>query len=106
MEEPLEEEDLDAPPENMLGSMESMEIAFASTPQYDISYEELQKHFDKPLAQVARIFNVCTTFFKVNSPRAFSPDLMDGSYRKCAVTMESNGGPSARSHTFPPGPGR
>merc|ERR1711907_534883 len=54
---------LSAPGEDM--PMESdMSVVPASSPQYDISYEDLQKHFDKPLAQVARIFNVCTTFFK------------------------------------------
>lgn len=33
-------------------------------PTYDISYQDLQRHFDEPLADVARKFNVCTTFFK------------------------------------------
>merc|ERR1711957_884881 len=28
------------------------------------SYEDLEKHFDQPLVEVARKFDVCTTFFK------------------------------------------
>merc|ERR1711865_299528 len=31
---------------------------------YRISYEDLEKHFDQPLVDVARKFDVCTTFFK------------------------------------------
>lgn len=31
---------------------------------YRISYEDLEKHFDQPLVEVARKFDVCTTFFK------------------------------------------
>jgi len=31
---------------------------------YQISYEDLEKHFDQPLVEVARKFDVCTTFFK------------------------------------------
>ena len=33
---------------------------------YRISYEDLEKHFDQPLVEVARKFDVCTTFFKVH----------------------------------------
>jgi len=49
--------------------MESGPIPSASpgTPRghsFPISYEDLQKHFDQPLADVARKFDVCTTFFK------------------------------------------
>lgn len=44
-----------------------MPSASPGTPRghsFPISYEDLQKHFDQPLADVARKFDVCTTFFK------------------------------------------
>ena len=43
---------------------------------FPISYEDLQKHFDQPLADVARKFDVCTTFFKVASSLSASHSLL------------------------------
>lgn len=45
----------------MMLSANRSENRGASVP---ISFVELQAHFDQPLAQVARKFDVCTTFFK------------------------------------------
>eukprot|EP00658_Telonema_sp_P-2_P054147 TRINITY_DN430_c0_g1_i1.p1 TRINITY_DN430_c0_g1~~TRINITY_DN430_c0_g1_i1.p1 ORF type:complete len:210 (-),score=27.86 TRINITY_DN430_c0_g1_i1:487-1116(-) len=39
-------------------------ILITRGPSSGISFQDLQAHFDQPLSDVARKFNVCTTFFK------------------------------------------
>merc|ERR1712216_36922 len=48
----------------MNGSLALSKRGVESGPTFSISYTDLQRHFDQPLATVARKFGVCTTFFK------------------------------------------
>ena len=41
-------------------------ISPVGLPSQVITFQDLQQHFDKPLAEVARHLNMCTTVFKVS----------------------------------------